>query len=240
MLAVIKYKKALSFGLWLLIPAVVVLGTLLFREKYYAWMALCVAVLACLPLFYSFEHKNNSAAELTVLAVLVALSAMGRFVFAWLPGFHPVTAITVIVAIHFGREAGFALGALSALVSNFYFGQGPWTPFQMFSWGGIGLLAALVARPLKNSRVLLCGFGALAGVLYSALMDIWTVLWADGGWNLARYVAAVATALPTTVAYILSNVLFLLLMARPMGDKLERLQQKFGLFKTPAALDKNL
>ncbi len=225
-------KKWLTLLLLLVcVPAVAVLGAVIFGEKYYAFMALFVAVLTCLPLFYTFERKNTTSAELSVLAVLVALSALGRLIFAFLPGFKPVTAIVVLAAVYFGKEAGFAVGAFSALVSNFYFGQGPWTPFQMCAWGLIGFAAGLLQGPLRRNRLWLCLYGAVAGVLYSAAMDVWTVLWAEGGWNWSRYLATAVTALPTTVLYAVSNIIFLFLLARPIGDKLERLHTKFGLFR---------
>lgn len=226
-----RFKRPLTLGLLLLaIPAVVVFGALVFREKYYGWLALCVAVLSCLPLFYTFAHKDHSARELTVLAVMIALSVAGRFLFAWLPGFKPVTALTVIAAIYLGKEAGFAVGALSAVVSNFYFGQGPWTLFQMFAWGLLGFVAGLAAKPLQKSRLALGVGGVLAGVLFSLTVDVWTVLQAENGFDPARYAAVVGTSLPAMAGYALSNVVFLLLLTRPTGEKLERIKKKYGLF----------
>lgn len=226
-----KQKSLITVCLLLLaVPCVVILGAVMFGEKHYAWVSLCVAVISCIPLFYSFERKESSSKELAVLAVLTALSAAGRFIFAWLPGFKPVTAVTVTVAVMLGKEAGFVVGSLSAVVSNFYFGQGPWTPFQMFAWGMIGFLAGIIAKPLRKSRLLLCVFGALAGALYSATMEIWTTVWADGTFNLSRYIALVISALPVTAEYAVSNVIFLLLLAKPIGEKLERIKKKYGLF----------
>lgn len=224
-------KKVLTACLFvLLIPAVVIFGALVFRERYYAWVSLLVAIISCVPLFYAFGQKTSSSKELTVLAVMIALSAAGRFIFAWLPAFKPVTAITVITAIWLGREAGFAVGSLSAVVSNFYFGQGPWTPFQMFAWGILGFIAGLLAKPLRKSKAMLSIFGVFAGVAYSLTMDIWTTVWADGSFNAARYAAAVISALPVTAEYAVSNVIFLLLLSRPIGEKLERIKKKYGLF----------
>ncbi len=216
--------------LLVLVPAVIFLGGILFKDKYYSWLSLSVAILSCVPLFYAFERKESNSKELTIIAVLVALSAMGRFVFAWNPGFKPVTAITVIAAIYLGREAGFAVGALSAVVSNFYFGQGPWTPFQMFAWGFLGFIAGVLAKPLQKNKILLCVFGALAGIVYSLTMDIWTTLWADGYFNLSRYIASAITALPVTVSYGISNIVFLLALYKPIGKMLSRLKTKYGLF----------
>ena len=212
------------------VPLIVVGGAMLFQEKHYAWISLCVAILSCLPMFICFERKDSTAKELITLAVLVAVSAAGRFAFAWVPGFKPVTAITVIAAMYLGREAGFVVGALSAVVSNFYFGQGPWTPFQMFAWGFLGFLAGVLAQPLKRQKIWMCLYGVLAGVLFSLIMDVWSTLWADGGFNLSRYLAACISALPFTIEYAVSNVIFLLLLTKPIGEKLERIKRKYGLF----------
>lgn len=227
----VSVKKLFTACLLLLgIPAIVVGGALLFQEKHYAWIALCVAVLSCLPLFICFEQKDSTAKELITLAVMVAISAAGRFAFAWVPGFKPVTAITVIAAMYLGREAGFVVGSLSAVVSNFYFGQGPWTPFQMFAWGFLGFLAGVLSNPLKRSKIWMSLYGILAGVLFSLIMDVWSTLWADGGFNLSRYLAACISALSFTIEYAVSNVIFLLLLAKPIGEKLERIKRKYGLF----------
>ena len=223
-------KRIISFIiLCVLVPAAVVAGALLFDERRYAWVILCVTLLSCLPMFISFERNSADAKRLVMIAVMTALSVAGRFLFAALPGFKPVTAMVVITAMYFGSEAGFMTGALSAVISNFYFGQGPWTPFQMFSWGIIGLLAGLFARRLRQSRIWLSAFGVLAGVLYSLLMDIWTVFWADGYFNIRRYLGFVVSSASFTLVYAVSNVIFLLVCAYPLGKVLERLKTKFGI-----------
>lgn len=223
-------KRIISFIiLCVLVPAAVVAGALLFDERRYAWVILCVTLLSCLPMFISFERGSADAKRLVMIAVMTALSVAGRLLFAALPGFKPVTAMVVITAMYFGSEAGFMTGALSAVISNFYFGQGPWTPFQMFSWGIIGLLAGLFARRLRQSRIWLSAFGVLAGVLYSLLMDIWTVFWADGYFNLTRYIAAVGSAAWFTAVYAVSNVIFLMLFAKPIGKILDRISVKYGI-----------
>ena len=99
----------------------------------------------------------------------------------------------------------------------------------MFAWGFVGFLAGLLATPLKKSRIALAGYAVLAGVLYSFLMDIWTVLWADGRFNLTRYLAALVSAAPFTAVYAVSNVIFLMLFARPIGKILERIKTKYAL-----------
>ena len=223
------WKSWLSYALLVLaIPAVVLLGNYVFDGKQYAFLSLAVAVLACIPFFLRFERGENGSIRLVLIAVLTALSVLGRLLFAMLPGFKPVTAMVILTAMYFGSEAGFLTGALTAVLSNFYFGQGPWTPFQMFAWGMVGLLAGLFAKQLRTSRVTLCIFGALSGIVYSALMDIWTVLWAEGSFVLSRYLAAIVSSAGYTALYSASNVVFLLLLAKPIGSKLQRIREKYG------------
>lgn len=209
----------------LAIPGVIAAGVVLFDEKKWAFVALVVTVLSLALFLCGFEKKKIGSRRAVAVAVLTALSVVGRFI----PFFKPVTALTVISAVYLGGEAGFLVGALSAVISNFYFGQGPWTPFQMFAWGMIGFVAGLLSRWLKNNRVLLLGYGLIAGAVFSMIMDVWTVLWYSGGFRWKQYVAALASAVPYTILYAVSNVIFLLLCAKPFGEKLERVKIKYGI-----------
>lgn len=242
-------KAVLLCVAFVAIPALMLIGVVAFNDRMYLWISICIAVLACLPFFISFElrggfgKKSGTAPEcaaseaqsgrgttrLIILASMTALSVLGRFIFAPLPFFKPVTAIVVITGMYLGAESGFLCGALSAILSNIMFGQGPWTPFQMFTWGIIGLFAGLMAGILKRNRIILSVFGVLAGVLFSFTMDIWTVLWWDGKFSFSRYLTALASAAGVTAVYAVSNVIFLWLLARPLGSKLERIIVKYGV-----------
>ena len=223
-------KKRLSYLIFcLVIPTVVLGGVWLFRDRQYVWIYLCDAVLSCVPFFIHFEKSENDTRKLVLIAAMIALSVIGRIIFTPVPGFKPVTAMVVITAMYFGSEAGFMTGSLSALISNFCFGQGPWTPFQMFSWGILGFIAGIIARQLRENKVVLAIYGIVSGVLYSFLMDVWTVLSADGYFNFSRYLAAVAAAAEFTVIYAVSNVIFLLVFAKPIGKMLERIKVKYEL-----------
>lgn len=225
-----KTKKALSlFLLTVSVPTLAVAGVLILEGRNYALISALIAVIVCAAFFLSFERKETGARRVIVIAALTALSVAGRFIFAFVPAFKPVTAMVVISALYMGGEAGFLVGALTAVVSNFYFGQGPWTPFQMLAWGLVGLLAGVFAKPLKKHRLLLCAYGVLAGVAYSLMMDVWTVCWYDGGFNPSLYLTALVASLPHTLAYAVSNVIFLWALTRPIGEKLERLQKKYGI-----------
>lgn len=216
-------KSILKYIICLIaIPAVVVVGTMAFDGKQYAFLSIVVILLSMIPFIISFEKKNTQTERLVILAVLVALSVFGRFCFTPLPHFKPVTAVVIITGMYMGAEMGFMCGALSAVISNFMFGQGPWTPFQMFAWGIIGFLAGIFAKLLKKNMAVLLFFGAISGIIYSLFMDIWTTMWQDGYFNISRYIAYVTFAIPTIVVYVVSNLVFLAVLARPVGKKLER------------------
>lgn len=223
-------KKMLRRGIpFVLMPAIVIGGALLAGEKLYAWSILAMVLLSQALFFTGFEKRTVGSRRLVIAAVMTALSVLGRFIFALVPGFKPITAIVVITAIWIGGETGFLVGSLSALVSNLFVSQGPWTPFQMFAWGMIGLIAGYLAEPLKRSRWLLALYGVFAGVAYSMLMDVWTVVWYNNALNGEMYAAALVTAIPYTLSYAVSNVVFLLLLGKPFGRKLERVRIKYGV-----------
>ena len=223
-------RKLLSYVIILiLIPLVIFGGSLIFKDKQYAWVSLCITALACVPFFTHFENKDNNIKKLVLISVMVALSVIGRIIFTPVPGFKPMTAIVVITAIYFGSEAGFMTGALSAFLSNFYFGQGPWTPFQMFIWGLIGLIAGLIAKPLKKNNFFLAIYGVVTGVMFSLLMDCWTVFWVDNSFNVPRYLATVISSLNFMVLYAVSNVVFLLLFTGTIRKILERIKTKYSI-----------
>ena len=207
-----------------LIPAVIAGGVLLFGQRRYAFVSLAVSALALLLFAAGYESKKTGTRRMVVAAVLIALSVAGRFI----PLFKPITALTIIAAVWLGSETGFLVGAMSAVISNFWFGHGPWTPFQMLAWGLIGLAAGGLSAPLKKSRALLVLFGLLSGIAYSLVMDVWTVLWySELSWSI--YLAAVVTALPHTLLYAISNALFLWFLAPPFGEKLQRIRVKYGV-----------
>ena len=206
-------------------PLLVLLGALVFGGKRHLLVSLGMACMALLLFLTGFERKKTGGRRMVIVSVMTALCIVGRFI----PLFKPVTALTVITAMYLGGEAGFLVGALSAALSNFYFGQGPWTPFQMLAWGFIGLTAGWLAEPLKAHRWLLLIYGVLAGAAYSLIMDVWNVLWYAGGLDWSLYAASVMTALPHTLLYAVSNFVFLYFMARPFGEKMERVKMKYGV-----------
>ena len=112
--------------------------------------------ISCIPYYFKYEKKKPQTRESVVLAVMIALTVASRMLFAFSPGFKPVSAMVIICGMAFGRESGFLCGSLSAVASNFFFGQGPWTPFQMLAWGMIGWISGILNQRkwLENSKIL--------------------------------------------------------------------------------------
>lgn len=213
----------------MLIPAAVITGAIVFREKGWAFLSLGVAILALILFITGFEKRKTGTRRLLLVSVLTALAVTGRFIFSPIPGVNPITAITVLAAVYMGGESGFLIGALSALISNIFAGQGVWTPFQMLAWGMLGLIAGLLSKYLAGHKIRLCIYNFFGGILYSLIMDLWTVLWYNGTFDPAEYIAAVSTALPFTAVYAVSNILFTLLLEKTFEEKLTRMKKKYGI-----------
>ena len=229
----VKRKKLIFSVLmyFVAIPLTILLGVVLFNDRQYAIISIVIAGLACLPFFIRFEKSNASSREIIVIATMTALAVVGRIVFMALPGFKPVTAIVIITAIAFGKDAGFLTGSMSALVSNIYYGQGPWTPFQMLAWGFIGFLAGIIFyKKEKPNMILLIVVGIIGGVIFSLMMDVWTVLAIDGAFTMSRYMLAISTSTPFMVLYSASNAAFLALFTKPILEKLNRIKVKYKVF----------
>ena len=221
-----KLKRVFSFLLpCVFMPVVIIIGSLYAGGQGYALLSLIVALLSLVLFICGSESKSTGTRRLVIVSIMVALSAVGRLI----PVFKPVTFIVVITGVTLGPQAGFLTGAFSAVISNITFGQGPWTPFQMFAWGMIGFVAGLLSKPLTKSRISLIVYLVISGVLYSLIMDVWTVLWYEQGFVAELYKAAVISAIPVTAVYSVSNVIFALLLAKPMCDKLNRVKIKYGV-----------
>ena len=118
------------------------------------------------------ESGPGSSKELVLIATLAAAAAAGRVLFAAVPNVQPVTVTAVVAGVALGPRAGMAVGGLAALVSNFYLGQGAYTPWQMLAWAGCGLIGGLAA-PLLRRRVPLALTCFALGFAFDAFMDVW-------------------------------------------------------------------
>lgn len=228
-----KRKKSLKIAIisLIIIPIILVMAVKNANKNYWL-ISVILVILAMAPFFSIFESRKPRAREIVPIAVMSAIAAIGRFAFAMLPQFKPVAAIVIITGISFGAEAGFLTGAISALVSNFFFGQGPWTPWQMFGFGIIGFLAGVLYKhKVIGNKLTICLFGAISGYLYGIILNLWTVFAAANPITLQSVVAIYAASIPFDTIHAVSTVIFLYILAMPMKEKMERLKRKYGLFR---------
>lgn len=207
-------------------------------SEHYLLISILIALLALVPFFVKFERRNVQARELVLLAVLIATAVAGRAAFFMLPNFKPILAIVIIAGVALGSESGFLVGAMAAFVSNFLFGQGPWTPFQMVAMGVCGFLAGLLfhryyakADSFSGRKKLpLLIFGAAAVfILYGGIVDIWTILAMTPHPTMATVIMVYGAAVYMNVIHAGATVIFLLLLGGPMLRKLNRVQIKYGM-----------
>lgn len=238
-------------------PAILVACTLTNADQT-ALLSL-VVVLASLGVFFAtYESSTPRLRDIMPTVVLAALAAAGRILFAPIPDFKPVSAIAIIAGVVFGRKSGFMVGALAALASNFFFGQGPWTLWQMYAWSlvgyGAGLLATIPAKAPKstdNSRLAECGegrsprkqplierhaaiiyiYGFVSCLMYGFILNAWSILsfYHAQASGLAGILLVYATALPFDVTHGAATVVFLAALYSPWRRKLKRIKSKYGM-----------
>ena len=189
--------------------------------------AALIAVLALFVFFYEFSLSAISSKEIALVAILGAMSAVVRIPFAAFPSIQPSTFLIICAGYVFGPAAGFMVGALTALVSNFFLGQGPWTPFQMLAWGFVGVAAAYI-RYLNMGRAGLVITGIVAGYLYGWLMNTW--FWASFIYPLTwkSFLTFQLTSIWFDTFHAAGNALFLGLFGMKTVAILMRFKERFS------------
>ena len=219
--------------LFVLIPATLFLGRSIPGRWYYLTSTL-VIVEIMVPFFVSFERRRPEARELVIVGVMAALAAASRVAFAVMPYLKVITGIIMITGIAFGSQAGFLTGAIAAFASNFFFGQGPWTPWQMFAYGFAGFWAGLVFHGHPSWRkpwVLgLFGFFSIL-LLVGPMLDSCTVFTVLPKLSLANVLLIYGQGVPVNTIHGLGCGLTLLVLTKPLRQKLSRIQRKYGILE---------
>ena len=215
-----------------LIPLTIWAGLKFGGGRKYMLISLAIIFETMLPFFLMFEGRKPQARELVILSVLSALAIGGRAVFFAMPGFKPVASMVILTGVAFGAEAGFMVGAMTMFCSNVLFGQGPWTPWQMFAMGIMGLLSGVLFRKglLHRDRFSLSVFGGLVTFLiYGGIMNPASVLMYQANPDWQMILTAYITGVPADAIHALATVMFLWFLSEPMLEKLDRVKVKYGL-----------
>jgi energy-coupling factor transport system substrate-specific component len=191
-----------------------------------SWQAAALLLLtaALVAGFAWYERDRPPARVLALVAALAALAVVGRLAFAAIPNVKPTTDIVLFAGYALGAAPGFAVGAITAVVSNVFLSQGPWTAWQMAGWGAVGVGGAVLARVARRrepNRFVLATVCAAAGLAFGAWMDVyqWTLAARQ---DVATYVAVSGTSLPYNLAHAIGNFLFCLLLGPAFVRALRR------------------
>lgn len=235
----------------ILVPAVILLSDRMGDRNYYI-AGVLIIILAMMPFFAGFESCRPEARELVTIAVMCAIAVASRIVFIMLPGFKPVVAIIMITGMAFGPSAGFLTGAMGAFVSNFVFGQGPWTPWQMFAFGIAGFIFGLLSGkgPVKAEAGLPSGFSggrslkkilqrlpvSLFGflvivVIVGPILDTCTLFTMTTAVSGASAATVYLAGLPVNLIHGAAVFVTLFFLTVPIMDKLDRIKIKYGMME---------
>ncbi|MGI6588848.1 MAG: ECF transporter S component [Peptococcia bacterium] len=194
----------------------------------WAIIAVFSTLLFILFFFWRFEKAEISAKEIALIATMATLAAISRVPFAVLPSIQPTTFLVMITGYVFGTRIGFVVGALAALVSNFFLGQGPWTLWQMLGWGVCGSMAAFLAKRekgfnLKKFTVLT----AFCGYLFGWIMNIWHWVGFVYPLNIKTFLVTYIASFPFDTLHVVGNIVFSVVLGQIFYTVLKRFQRKF-------------
>lgn len=190
-----------------------------------------VIILSLLPFFLSFEKKDHTTREITLIATLIALAVVSRAVFYLIPSIKPFAAVVIISAVCLGAEKGYIIGAFTAFISNFIFGQGFWTPYQMLALGLVGLLAGLLFKKIKANKYTMASVGfVLIFVVYALIVDLSSVLMMSGEHiTLSGTIAIYTAGIPFNLVFAVATAICLFFFGEPFVKKIDRINAKFAL-----------
>lgn len=226
--------KKSNAAMWLVclaaIPLTLFLGSKLSGRWYYLTSTLIIGELL-IPFFMAFEGRRPQARELVLMAVLCALAVAARVAIP-VPNFKAIYGIIMIAGIALGPQPGFLVGAIAALASNFFYAQGPYTPWQMMAYGMAGMLAGFLFRknrlPRKPVTMAIAGF-LVPLLVVGPLLDTCSLFLTPITLNVKNAIKLYTVGLPMNLIQSASTAVVMFLLGRPMLGKLERIQRKYGL-----------
>ena len=205
-----------------------------FHIHYYLTSTLIVLV-SMVPVFFSFENRKPDSRELVIIAVITAIAVVSRVAFVALPTIKPVIAIIMLAGFAFGPQVGFLCGSATALVSNFMFSQGAWTPWQMLAYGLAGAIAGILAKGklvTGKNRITSAISGFLVVMLFvGPVLDLGSAFIMSNELTLKRIILFLGSGLSMNIPLAISTAVTLLLITGSMMRKFERVQIKYGVFK---------
>ncbi|MCA1030565.1 ECF transporter S component [Bacillus timonensis] len=224
-----KRKELIRFS-FIVFPLFFLGVSVFYFSDYFLGIGIAVLSISLLLFFWMYERKQIGAKEIVMFSTLAAIAAVSRIPFSMLPSVQPTTFIIIICGLVFGAESGFLIGAIAAFVSNMFLGQGPWTPWQMYSWGLIGFLAGLGRNSFLFSKIWgISLYGFFAGFLFGWIMNVWFIVGLLQEISLKAIFTYFITSFYFDLTHAISNVIFIIIFGKYWIKILKRFKSKYGL-----------
>jgi energy-coupling factor transport system substrate-specific component len=223
----------LALGLLIYAAPLVFKGSIIDPSAGFANWALAATVfvsVCVVGFFFEFERAASGAKEIALVSMLGTISALSRLPFASFLNFQPCTFFIICSGYVFGPLAGFMVASLTALISNIFLGQGPWTPYQMFTWGLVGITAGWLGKvpmSVKARIVTLAAFGFIWGWLYGVIINVWFWTYFIYPLTLKTYLFTLLNAVVWDATHALANTLFVLIFGSKVINSMERFKKRF-------------
>lgn len=230
----IEKKKAVWISsllvVFVLIPIVIWVGVVFFDDRKYYLISMLIIAATAIPFFIRMHDTPFNSRRLVLIASLSAIATLGRIAFFFAPQFKPVLAVVIMAAILLGPMDGFLVGVLTGFVSNFYYGQGPWTVWQMFCFGLVGFIAGIIFLKRKHTKFLLCFYGFIATfIIYGGIMNFASVLMFYSHLTVGALRLAYIQGIPFDLIHAIATVIFLYFIYEPLNSKITRIKIKYKL-----------
>lgn len=224
-------KKTVTLIVSVFSIAIVILWQLLFSDTNYYIIAAAILILSMIPFLFSFEKSKPSSRELTLIAGLIAIAVVSRAVFYLVPQVKPIGAVVIVSGACLGAKRGYLIGAFSAFISNFIFGQGIWTPFQMAALGLVGLIAGLMFNGnAKRLPLSITGF-ILCSLVYGIIVDLSSVLMLTNDYSISSVLSVYAAGVPFNLIFGAATAVFLFVFGEAFAKKINRIVKKYGIIE---------
>lgn len=229
----VKLIAVSVISLMIIAPVLIMLIFKFSESNNYYISAIAIIVLSLIPFYVFFENRKIKTGEIVVVAIMISLAVGSRAVMAYIPQVKPTCALVIVAAIAFGPNIGFFVGSVSMFVSNFFFGQGMFTPFQMLGMGLVGFICGLIfhkKRYAANKVAVSIVGGITCFIVYGLTVDSCSFFMMSTDFTLESALKIYISGASFNLIHGITTAILLFFINKPMTDKFNRLRIKYGIF----------
>lgn len=194
---------------------------------------------------WTVRKRDFHGARMVLAAIMCSLTVLFSVISTNTIPLHIGTAMVVITGVSLGAGEGFICGLISRFICNFFNGQGPWTPWQMLSWGLLGAVAGVLfyapsntlhrGKIPKNPYTLSVATFLFTFLLYGGIMNFAAMILsfsaAPDGQSVSMEVlgAVYLAGVPYDLFHAACASVMVFLFGMQMIKKIEHAVKKYGL-----------